>query len=181
MSDLLARLQRDHSNFARLHVLLEQQAALMDRGETANFRLLSDIMRYMAVYPDVNHHPTEDLIFAKLASRAPEARAAVSDLQEEHRRLSEVGRAFANLVSAVLGGGITPLDKLRGLMWEYLLLNRGHLAREEAEVFPHAARALTSEDWKEIEATLSASTDPLFGEVVDHSYHCLLDLIERKR
>ncbi len=181
MSNLLARLKRDHVNFERLDALLEQQAALMDRGEMADFGLLSDLLRYMAIYPSVSHHPVEDLILAKLLDRAPEAATMVTEIEGEHQRLKAIGRSLGDLIAAVLGGGITPLDKLRGLMWEYLQLSRRHVMREETEVFPQMDRVLRAEDWQELEETLSASTDPLFGEVVDHSYQALYEAIERRR
>lgn len=181
MSDLLARLQRDHGNFARLDALLEQQAALMDRGEMADFRLISDIMRYMTVYPNVSHHSLEDLILAKLAERAPEMRTLAQDLQDEHRRLTQVGRVFADLVNAVMGGGITPIAKVRAMVWEYLQLSRSHAVREETEAFPEVARILTEEDWQKLSETIHSATDPLFGGVVDHSYQILFETIERSR
>ena len=79
MSEILARLEREHRNFARLLDLLDGQLARLGRGEDADFRLMSDIMRYVGVYPEMVHLPTEALVVRCLIDRdATQARIGAS-------------------------------------------------------------------------------------------------------
>ncbi|MGH8507439.1 MAG: hemerythrin domain-containing protein [Gammaproteobacteria bacterium] len=181
MSELIRRLQGEHDNFSKLLALLDAELETLDRGENGNFRLMADIMDYMAIYPDVAHHPLEDRIFAWLVQLDPGSSDPVDELIAEHGRLRHTGKAFSDLVRGVVGGGITSVDKLSALGHEYVTLSRAHSAREESEIFPRLVTVLSDEDWTELTAAAAASEDPLFGGIVDRSYEEILAQIERRR
>ena len=65
MSDTIALWHAEHVNFAKLLDLLEGQLDLFHKGESPDYELMLDIMFYMKHYPDVLHHPKEDLAFCK--------------------------------------------------------------------------------------------------------------------
>ena len=69
MNTTLATWHTDHANFARLLDLLEAQLDLFHRGETPHYELMLDIMFYMTHYPDVLHHPKEDMAFTRIRER----------------------------------------------------------------------------------------------------------------
>ena len=56
------------------------------KGEAPDYELMLDIMFYMTHYPDVLHHPKEDLAFARIAERDADARPIVDQLTEQHAR-----------------------------------------------------------------------------------------------
>ena len=180
MSELIRRLQGEHDNFSKLLALLDAEIETLDRGENGNFRLMTDIMDYMAVYPDVAHHPLEDRIFTRLAQLDPGSHDLVAELIGEHERLRHKGKVFSDLVRGVVGGGITSVDKLSTLGHEYVALIRAHSAREESDIFPRLIKVLSDEDWTELTVT-ALSEDPLFGSIVDRSYEEILAQIERRR
>lgn len=181
MPEILARLEREHRDFARLLDLLDGQLARLGRGEDADFRIMSDIMQYVGVYPDMVHLPTEALVVRCLIDRdATQARVG-GELLAEHDTLRRLGHAFNDLVQRVLGGAIVPLDRVRSVGHEYLDLCRGHARLGEREVFPRAREVLAVEDWDRIRAEITSATDPLFGDIVDQSYQHLYDMIERER
>ncbi len=179
MPEILARLEDEHRNFGRLLELLEGELTRLEQGDDADFRIISDIMRYVGVYPDMVHHPIEDLVFKRLMDLGSPQAGPASELLAEHDRLRHLGHTFRDLVQGILGGAITPLDRVRSIGREYADLCRAHGRREEEEVFPHAREALTAEDWERIRADLSSYTDPLFGDLVDQSYRHLYEMIER--
>ncbi|MGH8569808.1 MAG: hemerythrin domain-containing protein [Gammaproteobacteria bacterium] len=181
MPEILARLEREHRDFGRLLDLLDGQLARLGRGEDADFRIMSDIMQYVGVYPDMVHLPTEALVVRCLIDRdATQARIG-GELLAEHDTLRRLGHAFNDLVQRVLGGAIVPLDRVRSVGHEYLDLCRGHARLGEREVFPRAREVLAAEDWDRIRAEITSATDPLFGDIVDQSYQHLYDMIERER
>jgi len=61
MPDTLAQWHTEHVNFAKLLNLLEAELDLFHKGDSPNYELMLDIMFYMTHYPDVLHHPREDL------------------------------------------------------------------------------------------------------------------------
>ncbi len=63
MSDVMDKLHADHAHIARLMSLLEEQIQLIHAEENPDAPLMQDIMAYMTHYPDLIHHPLEDLIF----------------------------------------------------------------------------------------------------------------------
>jgi len=74
MSNVIAALDSDHANIAKLLELIESEILAIEVGKTPDYPLLQDIMRYMTHYPDRYHHPKEDLIFAQLLKREPAVR-----------------------------------------------------------------------------------------------------------
>jgi len=180
MPEILARLEAEHRNFARLLDLLDDQVARLGRGEDADFLLMSDIMRYIGVYPEMVHLPTEALVVRCLIDRDATQAEVGGELLAEHDTLRRLGHAFNDLVQGVLGGAIIPLDRVRSVGHEYLDFCRGHARLGEREDFPRAREVLTAEDWDRIRAEITAATDPLFGDIVDQSYQHLYDMIERE-
>ncbi len=98
MSDVMAALDRDHANIAKLLELIESEILAIEVGKTPDYPLLQDIMRYMTHYPDRFHHPKEDLIFAQVLKREPGARDDVEDLLAEHISIGLAGQEFNRLL-----------------------------------------------------------------------------------
>lgn len=180
MTNLMVRLHQQHKNIARLLVLLDESLTPLARGENADFRLIEDIVHYLVTYPDLCHHRWEDLIFVRLIERDPASAGAVQALETEHESLRQIGHDLSQLVRGIVGGGITPVDRLLSTANRYSALNREHLQREESTVFPRLAEVLSDADWEAL-ATAAEAQDPLFGEVVDHTYQDLYRAIERAK
>lgn len=56
--------------------------------DEAGFQLLGNAITYMQNYPGVNHHPTEDLMIAKLVGHSSESRSFCTQISEQHQRFS---------------------------------------------------------------------------------------------
>ena len=79
MSDPIALWRAEHTNFATLLCLLECELERFHKGEPPDYDLMLDIMFYMTHYPDVSHHPKEDLAFARIREREVTARPIVDE------------------------------------------------------------------------------------------------------
>jgi hemerythrin-like domain-containing protein len=134
------------------------------------------IAEYTLHYPDLVHHPKEDLVFERLVMRDPEAGAVVGDLVKDHRRLSELTRRFAAAISNAARDVELPREWLDSLTKEYLLANRMHMEMEEKHFLPRAMAMLTDEDWAAIDERVAHTDDPVFGKKVAATY---LSLHER--
>ncbi len=177
MSDVIAALNRDHANIAKLLELLESEILAIEVGKTPDYPLLQDIMRYMTQYPDRFHHPKEDLIFAQLLKREPGARADVEDLLEEHVSISLAGQEFNKLLRKSAVDSVDAREQLGTSGFAYIRALREHMLKEETKLFALAKVIFTKEDWQVIDEEVDAIEDPLFGEIVSDAYQRLCWLI----
>ncbi len=177
MSQFIAALKRDHSNFAKLLELLESEILAIEVGKTPDFRLLQDIMRYMTQYPDRFHHPREDLIFTQLLKRDPGVRDDIEDLLEEHISIRLAGQDFNRLLRTSAVDSVDAREQLGTSGYAYIRALREHMLKEERMLFALAKEIFTKEDWQVIDEEVDAIEDPLFGEMVADAYQRLYLLI----
>ena len=180
MSDVIRQLHTDHVNIVRLLGILEEQLELFHEGEAPDYVLMLDVMQYMTHYPDLFHHPKEDLIFRKLMERDSSARLVVNDLLKKHEVLAEKGERFSESLRTVLTEFMVERETLELQGRDYITTLRHHIDVEEGQVFPLAAKVLADEDWTEIDSAMEAMEDPLFGEVVQKEYLALYDYIKHQ-
>ena len=175
--DVIAALDRDHANIAKLLELLESEILAIEVGKTPDYSLLQDIMRYLNEYPDQFHHPLENLIFAQLERRDPKTRDAVGILVAEHINISVAGQNFNILLRTSNVDSVRVRERLRIEGFAYIRALREHMAEEERKMFPLAMEVLTKEDWQIVGKKANAITDPLFGDVIAEDYQELYKLI----
>ncbi len=177
MSNVIAELDRDHANIAKLLELLESEILAIEVGKTPAYSLLQDIMYYMVQYPDRFHHPKEDLIFTQRLKRYPEARADVNDLLEEHISIGLVGQEFDRILRTSDADSVDVREQLAAAGFAYIWALREHMLKEEKKLFPLAMEVLTKEDWQLIDEEVDAVEDPVFGAAIADEYQRLYRLI----
>jgi hemerythrin-like domain-containing protein len=180
MSEIMARLKQDHGNITRLLRTLEEQVNVVHDEENADFELMHDIMVYMSHYPDHTHHPMEDLVFDKLVAHDADAVDIVTRLEREHRALAEKGKNFLEMLRHVVDGALVERDVLETTARDYIAFLRSHMEIEDSDAFPRAERTLTDADWRAVESSMDARTDPVFGPVVAGEFRSLYDYIQRE-
>src|SRR6266705_7130127 len=107
MSDSVALWHAEHANFATLLDILEGQLDLFHKDESPNYELMLDIMFYMTHYPDVLHHPREDLAFAKIKEREKSTGALVDELSAEHAQLHRTAEHLVRALNDIVNGSIS--------------------------------------------------------------------------
>jgi len=172
MTDLVSTWYAEHANFARLLDLLEGQVAVFRAGEQPNYDLMLDIVYYLRHYPDVVHHPQEDIVFARLLERDPEMKPLVDRLGQEHRVIGAAGAQLLKLLDEVVAGALEPRSIVEAAAATYIAYYRQHLAAEDKEVVFRAAQLLRSEDWAAV-AAVSTKPDPLFAEDIEARFRKL--------
>ena len=177
MSQVIAALERDHANIAKLLEILESEILAIEVGKTPDYPLLQDIMRYMTQYPDRFHHPKEDLIFAQLLKREPGVRDDVEDLLEEHISIALAGQEFDRLLHTSAVDSVEVREQLGASGFAYIRALREHMLKEERKLFALAKVIFTKEDWQVIDEEVDAFEDPLFGAMIADEYQRLYRLI----
>lgn len=175
----IEQLKLDHRNMTRLLDLIQAELESMRAGEPPDFDLLHSVMEYALHYPDICHHPKEDVIYRRLVRRDASAEARVGDLIKDHVHLSELTRKLAAALHNVSHDVEVPREWLERLVEEYISSHRHHIAAEERTFFPLAMVTLTDDDWEEIDTSFTMKDDPLFGGHLAGEFRGLYDRIMR--
>jgi hemerythrin-like domain-containing protein len=154
----------EHMYFKRLLDVLHDQVEVFETGEKPNYELMLDIIMYLREYSDRFHHPREDVAFARLARHRPELERTLARLRQEHRVIAIAGDKLQQLITTILDDAVIPRTDVEAAAATYLAYYGNHIAREEADVMTHAARALTPEDWAAVAAVVPPGADPLHNE-----------------
>lgn len=173
MVEVISALRQEHRDMAKLLNALERQLAEFDRGGRPDYEIVQAVIDYCLTYPDLSHHPREDLVFERLKARDPETAGSIGDLRREHEALAHRTRRFAAAVRNVLLEAEMPRDALLKVGWDFLEHYRKHIAMEESRFFPAALQVLKPEDWRQIQAEAGTRGDPLFGQQPEEHFKAL--------
>ncbi len=163
MEHVIQQLKQEHLHSGRLACLIDSQLALFHVAERPDYDLLLDAMEYMTHYPDVFHHPKEDVLFRQLMLKAPSLRPLADRLLAEHQALWQAGADFLVSLQAVVDGQILPREEIERRGRDYIALLYRHMQAEEREVFPQALEVLDQHDWEFIDKAVGRIEDPVFG------------------
>ncbi len=178
MAEVVRILRKEHTDMAILLDLLERQIAEFKRGGAADFGIVRGIPDSYLSYPDLYHHPKEDLVYHRLRAVALDQAESVKGLLTAHEELGQLTRRFASAtVDQMLHGDEVPRAWFASLARKFIDINRRHLVMKEESFFPLALRVLGPEDWAEIDAQVTDREDPLFGGAVEERFHALHESI----
>ena len=163
-------LRQEHRNIEKLLQVLERELKVFARGERPDYEVIQAVIAYFQVYPDVYHHPPENLVFQKLKARDSTAAANIGDLEAAHRSGSDRLRRVAQAVDSVLADRELLRRAVEDVISDFIEQERRHIAMEERDFFPAAVKALEPQDWMEITSRLTDQPDPLFSEIVEERF-----------
>jgi hemerythrin-like domain-containing protein len=166
-------LSREHRNIEKLLAVLERELEIFDRGGRPDYEVIRAVVNYFEVYPEVYHHPQEDLVFARLKARDPAAAAKVGDLAREHQKGADRLRQVARAVDSVLMDREVLRETVHAIVRDFIESERHHVMTEDRYFFPAALKALEPQDWAEIASTLTARKDPLFSDMAEAGFDTL--------
>lgn len=176
MPQVIDSLKADHVNMVQLLDVLDDQIGALERGAGLDYEVLSGILEYCLTYPDLYHHPKEDLLYRALRTRRPEVLQGMGDLECLHRELAEQTRRLAAAVHQILLEAELDRPAVVELAKAFTAAYRHHIAMEEEYFFPAAENYLVAEDWSKIQLGLRVVADPLFDGARARD---LLDLRQR--
>ncbi len=173
MTKILDELRHDHWNMARLLDLLARELNKFKECGRPDYDLVEIILEYCQHYPDLCHHPKEDMILEKLKARDPATANIIGNLKREHEKLSTLTWRFSSAVRNVFNDATLPRDWFLDVANVYLSFSRNHMQMEEVLFFPAARKTLAPEDWAELDDTWEMVEDPLFGKQIQKKYEGL--------
>jgi hemerythrin-like domain-containing protein len=180
MIDTISQLRAEHVNFGKLLDLLDEQLDLFHKDDLPNYELMLDIMFYMTHYPDLFHHPKEDLAFGKIEERNARVRPAIEELMKQHVLMKESGERLVADLDGIVNGSIVPRERIEEPGRTYVANFRNHMEKEETDLFPVAAKLLGPNDWSAIDATIAPLEDPIFGKSAEKRYAAIREQMARE-
>jgi hemerythrin-like domain-containing protein len=177
---IVQQLIRDHRNMAGLLDVLHEELEGYRRTKYVDFEVLSRLVDYILNFPELRHHPREDLIFKHLKQKDPSTRQKTESIVAEHKELAALTRRLSAAVRNLWQDVEMPRTEFESLVENYIKTYRRHMHQEEEIYFPLALMRLQPSDWAEIESEAALpGTDPLFGGKTDAEYQALHDRILR--
>jgi hemerythrin-like domain-containing protein len=162
---------------SKLLDMLQTQVQLVAEDKPPDSELLLEIAQYFAAFPDLFHHPKEDLIFSRLAALHRQAFETVQALANDHE---EGGRELKRFIRAVIRLILDPeadQDRFLSAALAFMDNERRHMAWEENSFFKIVEKAFSPQDWEEIDARLRAFINPICQreaqtryERIEHAY-----------
>ena len=179
MTNTLAQWHAEHVNFAKLLDILEAQLDLLHRGDSPHYELMQDIMFYMTHYPDIVHHPLEDVAFARIKVREQSAAATIDELTKQHLQLHKLGDDLVRSLGDIVNGSIALRASVEGPARTYVQTLRNHMDIEETKILPMAEKLLSGADWTAITKAVEHFEDPLFGRNTAKQYAAIQEHLAR--
>ena len=173
MPEAIDVLRQEHRDLTTLLRALEWQVAEFESCNQPDYDVIGAVLDYFLSFPDVYHHPKEELIFAKLRDRDPRTARRIGDLRIAHQGLAARAREFADALRVVLNEAELPRAAFVRWARGFIDLQRQHIDMEESTFFPAAEKALTAKDWTDLGALKTPEDDALFGEQVGQRFEQL--------
>ena len=130
---IIERLSREHRNIEKLLTILERELEVFDCGDRPDYEVIRAIISYFEVYPEVYHHPQEDLVFAKLRTRDAAAAAQVGDLAREHHKGAERLQRVAQAIDNVLADREVLRQNVDTIVRDFIEHERRHMMMEDRD------------------------------------------------
>ncbi|WP_108649981.1 hemerythrin domain-containing protein [Dongshaea marina] len=180
---MLAALRQEHRNIGKLLDVLEEKLFLLKQEKRIRYRLIRDIIGYLHDVSDKTHHPREDLIYDYYLEYRCQDPRLVNRVKQEHQLFISASEELSALVEMILLDAVIPQQQFIEQLARFIELQRGHIQREEQELFPLLSEQLTEDDWRLVEQSWQhgQAEDPLFGKEVAERYRELakrLGLVE---
>ena len=177
---IVQQLMRDHRNMTGLLNVLSEELERYRRTRQVDFEVLSRLTDYILNFPELRHHPREDLIFKHLKKRNPVAFERAESILAQHRDLAALTRRLSAAVRNLWQDVEMPRAEFESFVEKYIETYRHHMQQEEEVYFPLALMTLQPSDWQAIDAEAALpETDPLFDGKADEEYQALHDRIIR--
>ena len=159
-------IQEEHGTIA---AIAKSLGMMIERGPHDDlpgyFDVVGAMLFYIDEFPERLHHPKEtELLFPKVAQRAPETAELIARLDKEHERGESSIRELQYLLKAWEMLGPTRREAFEVAAKRHLHFYMEHMRLEESVILPAALKVLDADDWKEIDAAFARNVDPLNGK-----------------
>ena len=180
VEQLMSGLRSDHRNMALLLDLLGAEIDSLAASAEPDYEQVQDIMLYMTEYPDVIHHPKENIVYRHLKLLRAETQTDLERVETDHQYIEEFGLKLRNEIEVISSGANSNRDALIEELRHYMEQLREHMYWEEINLFSLADELQHYGDWSEVVLENHEISDPLFGSRIERKYRRLLAKIQQR-
>lgn len=159
---IIAQLQEDHKQLVRMlyHLEREVKAVAGLQSGPGSLEAILDILDYIQVYPELWHHPAEDIIYEKLLQKPISDPQLLHEALEEHELLEILTENLHVHVNAVALSKDKPPMRFVKAASDYVGRQLMHMEFEQKHLFPLAENYLDSNDWQHINSSIKGLRQP---------------------
>ena len=149
-----------HNAFRREFGLLSELVRGVVGGDRQRVEMVADHIELMNMVLHHHHHAEDKSIWPNLLERCPEEIApAIHLMEDQHRRIADIGTELEAVVAAWRGTGHAESRKtLAGILDQMVPAVLEHLNTEEQQVLPLIEKHITAVEWDEMTAEVVATT-----------------------
>lgn len=159
MSQIIEKLQLEHSEFRHFLSLFDEQLDRFRGGRSPNYELIDALLDFFTSFPDEWHHQKEDLVYDVVIQKAGAMTESLTDLRAEHERLETGARGFGDRMAHLRRGGDLPMTEIVTAGETYGRLLRHHMVKEDQVFFPLAELVLSDAEWALIDVQISGKRE----------------------
>lgn len=158
MNLIIEQLNQDHRQLVRVLYHLERAIkSLSGLGKPgASLAQILDILDYIQVYPEIWHHPTEDVIYELLLQKEIPNPERLANCIEEHGILELLTENLHSYLDQVAAGNDALKLRLIKAGGEYVKRQLDHMEHEQKTLFPLMEQYLDESDWESIRERLKS-------------------------
>ena len=159
MQYLLSQLEQDHQRILKMMYLLSKEINLLtglDKG-TPNCDRILEILDYIQVYPEIWHHPTEDILFHQLLRKDNVNIVAVQSLLRDHPSLEALSSQLSLIYTELRATAMAPTTSVLRLSRHYCSKQISHI-HDERHVFSAITSRFDEADWQAVANALRRNT-----------------------
>ena len=156
MNLIIEQLHEDHKQLVRILYHLEREIKALSglTNTPGSLEALLDILDYIQVYPEIWHHPTEDVIYQMLQEKAIPGPDLLTEAIEEHAVLELLTDNLQQYVNASATGQQLSSARFIKSAGDYVSRQLRHMEQEQTILFPLAEKYLNKNDWEKIKQQL---------------------------
>lgn len=165
MNLIIEQLKEDHRQLVRVLYHLDREIkALSGLGPaSSSSEKILDILDYIQVYPEIWHHPTEDLIYELLLEKDIPEPSRLANCIEEHGILELLTENLHSYLDQLAGGNTGVGLRLIKAGSDYVKRQLDHMEHEQNTLFPLMEQYLDQGDWDTIKQRLKSQQRSMDG------------------
>ena len=179
-------LQIIRDEHASLAAMLQSMRMLVEKGPGDGRKTFFDVVRamlfYIDEYPERLHHPKEsNLLFPKVVKASPKVLGAIDRLERDHMYSEKAARELQHLLLSWELLGASRRAAFEEAFNQYVDFYLDHMRLEEEVILPEAEKALSAQEWAEVDTAFEQNADPLTGNYPPKAeYENLFSLIVQR-
>ncbi len=171
MDHLLQQLENDHRRLLRLMYLLNREFDKFSGLQNGrhNCDQVLEILTYIQTYPEIWHHPVEDIIFSHLLDKPTINHIAVEALLRDHPRLEALSKQMAGIYDELQTSGAAPSPQILRLSRHYYAEQMSHITAERS-IFAVVDAVFDDNDWCQIKNRVRRQLSPRNQQSMQDEY-----------